>query len=1399
MKYKDDRILVEWFGIRRIHCKIAWIIGWICVVLLFGACMTLSPPESRKQKQMSKKLKGADVAELQIDKKGASVTGKNVLISNHINDISADENNVWIATDLGVSRLDRKANRWTNNTKEDGLGADNVNAVLSETDENIVWFGTSDGVSRYNTVSGEWKTFKSKDGLTGTSVFCIAADGRYIWFGTDGGLNRYDKSTDSWAARAKSDGLSSDSVSAIAVTNEYVWVGTRAQVVGDRWSSRKEGGGVNKYDKTTDSWNRYSKKDGLVDDQISTIAVSENFVYFGTYGKGISVYSKTDQAFIKMYTKTDLLVSNDISSITMDGSSLWIGTANGGAQRYIKPVDTWITYTHQDGLPSDHITDIAIYKNEVWFGSYDSGVSVYDKVANTWTTYQRADTLPDDDIRDIVSDASSKLWIATAGGLTRYDPQTQGWTKFGKESSLTTDEINAISLSESAGSEVDGQLWVGTARGLGNFDERGNRWRFYTASNGGIAEEFITSISIDDKFVWVGTNRGLFYKSLQNSAENNFKPVPQIGDELVNTIAADGEYLWVGTANGLLKYSISSQTVSKSPHSSVGLVEHGLPNNYVNAILPLETEVFVGTRGGLSIYNRNSDAFLTVLPGDNVRALAYDKARHCIWIGASDGLAKYDLKTRQYSNLNNLTNRFSTYNIKTIEVLDDTLWLGTTSGVVEYQISKETVKEHRSLVTRQPLREYGVSNIEFDGDHLWFSNWSGSRNGAIVRYSRRSGTWQRFTREIIFKDTKARSMTNVKQIYVDKGAVWFATDYGVLRYDKALDIWEHFTIKDGLVSNDVRRIEAGEDVVWVSFERGHKINRYDKKSGKWTTIELSNILYYADSVRAMAADGNAVWVGFWSSGLRKVSPDGQEQFFKTEEGEVRRGVRWISVDGDTLWFANWRGSGQGALSRYNKKTGEWTDYSKADVLEDDWIDRIFVGERHVWILYRSWRESGVTGYDKLMDEWTTIKPKGDYWRSGITEICEDGDYLWLATEGDGIKRFHKSSGTWTSFDDRNGLLQNKINERALKVDENYVWVGTPRGLSRYDKKKESWTSYTKRDTLIGKTVHAVTVDSRYVWCGTAEGISRYDKVNGTWKNFRKKGGYQRMITSSGSFSWWEPESTDSLIDNNVSALAVDDRYLWVGTRAGACRYDKITDRWDRFTKRNGLPGEDISAVIVDGYDVWMGTNNGICKFPRMSDDLNAWVSFTSGIEIKPDMSKEYAATLVSNEVWALAADDNYIWVGTMRGVSRYDKKKDLWTTFTTEDGLPANSISSIVVDGDIVWFGSDSGAAMYDKRTKDWVTFTVDDGLASNRITCIAKDKKEIWFGTFDAGVMRYDKETKTWSSYTRKEGLAHNCVLSLAVDGDYLWIGTQQGLSRFDKTNYTWTTYTEYQDSEDI
>ena len=1375
-------------------CRIIIAIAMLACLLSMVSCLTFNPDHGTGEQPEQKTGKRDAQSEIFTKVKG-NASREKVLLSNKIRCVAADDNNVWVATDRGVSRLLRQENEWIHYSTSGGLASDDVQTIAI--DNNLVWFATADGVSQYDASSGKWKTFKKREGLSSDTVQCIAVDGNYVWFGTDNGLNRYDKRIDSWALRNKKDGMSTNNIESIAVEAEYVWVGTQPDRQRDRgnfWDEGprgrgKPGAGVNRYHRRTDSWNTYSKADGLADDKMTTIAVGEDEVWFGTRDDGVSLYSKTDQTFVKSYTKTDVLSSDKINSIAVDGSQVWFATANAGAQRYLKTVNTWVKYTVDDGLASNNVTWIAVHGNEVWFATYESGLSRYDKISNKWVTYVKSDSLADNDLKVVKADSSGRMWIGTGLGLSVYDPQNREWLNYQRKDGLVTDYIMDVEMDNEA-------VWIGTSRGVGHLDEKTGKWKFYNHNNG-LTKDFVTSLVHAGGDLWAGSQGGFFRFKADEDKWIDVGTDFGLSDQLITDLAFDGNaYLWIGTDDGIWRYELDGGKATRYG------TDEGLASGHVNSIVVAgEGLVYAGTQRGLCIYKDGAwEKAPLDIPNENIRALALDGKT--LWLGTMAGLAKYDREQNQ-AEMVNIDGGPPNCNIRYIYIKGDSLWLGTTAGLL--QISKadgSLIEEYRASLVKEPFRESSVSNIEFDGDYVWFSNWMASTNGAIVRYDRKDKTWRRFSRIDILQDTKARAPSEVRRILVTDQYVWFATDYGLLRYDKSLDTWKRYTMEDGLALNDLKYVVETAKSVWTSTSGTIDVSRYDKKTEKWEVIDLPPVPGRPESMgwlEYMESDGSNVWFGSWSRicGLRQYNEEEDKWYFHTRKvGLSQTSVEWISIDGDRVWVAHgWRSNAP--LSYYDKSSKKWTMLSSGTI--PGAARKIIVGEKSVWVIAESRGPDSVARYDKINDEWTIVKPKSGY-MGNATDLVEDGDYVWMSTFNEGINRFHMASGTWSNFNDRTGLLQNHVNERALKVDDRYLWAGTPRGLSMYDKKTETWTSYSNAETLIGNEVRAVVADERYVWCGTSQGLSRYDKQYGTWTNFRKKGGRQFISFGRDSWSFWEPEDEDSLVDNDINSLAIDDRYLWVGTKNGASRYDRIADRWDRYNRHTGLPNEDIAAIVVDGYDVWAGTGAGLSKYPRMSDDPNAWVTYSSGIEIKPMVvSEEYAKSMVSDKIWSLAADGKYVWVGTRIGLSQYDKGRDTWTTYTREDGLASDAVSSIAVAENQIWFGSDNGVTMYDKNSQDWTIFTADQGLSSDKITCIATDGDEIWFGSFDTGVTRYNMKTKEWRIYTKKEGLAHNSVISIAIDGNLVWFGTSRGLSRYDKTTNTWTTFTQFYGQEDV
>jgi len=164
------------------------------------------------------------------------------------------------------------------------------------------------------------------------------------------------------------------------------------------------------------------------------------------------------------------------------------------------------------------------------------------------------------------------------------------------------------------------------------------------------------------------------------------------------------------------------------------------------------------------------------------------------------------------------------------------------------------------------------------------------------------------------------------------------------------------------------------------------------------------------------------------------------------------------------------------------------------------------------------------------------------------------------------------------------------------------------------------------------------------------------------------------------------------------------------------------------------------------------------SFAQQQQDL--WTTFTT------------ADGLVSNSVYDICeSSDGTIWFGTNFGVSLY--KDGIWTTFTTDDGLASNRVLTMIESSDgAMWIGTyGGGVSCY--KDGIWLTYTKADGLSSNYIIAIFESQdKTIWFGTEDKGICGY--QDGKWLTFTEKEGLASNSINAVFESRDKtLWCGT--------------------------
>jgi len=272
---------------------------------------------------------------------------------------------------------------WKHYTTKTGLPNDHIFAV--EASKSHVWIGTEDGLARLDKKTGQIETWKEEDGLPWRVVSSLAMNELTgeLWIGMfGGGLARFSGGRfDHW--HQLNSGLINDVVYGPAIENDHVWIATTA--------------GASRFNTVTGEWTIYTEKNAPME-EIWNYGVSYNDgkVYLGIWGSGVLEFDVATERW-KDYLdpdgemEIDLYRDDGIVHVITTGTSyidgvLWVSSYFGG-NRY--DGRHWRGYfAHDCGLPSDFINAvIGRSANEAWFGT-DKGLgAVMDFASDTWVIY----------------------------------------------------------------------------------------------------------------------------------------------------------------------------------------------------------------------------------------------------------------------------------------------------------------------------------------------------------------------------------------------------------------------------------------------------------------------------------------------------------------------------------------------------------------------------------------------------------------------------------------------------------------------------------------------------------------------------------------------------------------------------------------------------------------------------------------------------------------------------------------------------------------------------------------------------------------------------------------------------------------------------------------------------
>ncbi|MBN2347256.1 MAG: PAS domain S-box protein [Bacteroidales bacterium] len=607
--------------------------------------------------------------------------------------------------------------------------------------------------------------------------------------------------------------------------------------------------------------------------------------------------------------------------------------------------------------------------------------------------------------------------------------------------------------------------------------------------------------------------------------------------------------------------------------------------------------------------------------------------------------------------------------------------------------------------------------------------WLGTNNG-LNRYN--GYDFEHFLPDVL--DSNKISNNVISYLHEDReGFLWIATEFGLNRFDRITETFTRFlSVEENsntMSSNIISAIcEDSEGAIWIGTKNGG-LNRYNKKTQDFTrfsyltdsnytiytmhqdilnpdifwigtqnglftfnkesllfepvdaVVKLQNGMEFPPSIQDIiqGTDGT-LYIGTWSLGLFKYTKD-QRILAKISLGNSIQSsnpitIRSLLVDGNDLWA----GTKENGLYKINLQTESVNHYTN--------IDNEQITDYSIISLYKDlagiiWVGTNLNGFFKLNNKiksFNTLTPNSDSKlrlnSRIVTTIFEDSkNNLWIGTRENGLNKISNNK-KHISYINTNSPVGYSLNmnyiHSIIETTENgipYLWVSTDGGgINKINLLNNKISIIQTKFSTPG------SISNNYIYA-----LKSYDKNHmliGSW-GVSNQGGLDILnISTNKSVNLKNDiKNINSLSTNIVLCIFIDKSgMVWLGTKGGGL---------NRFTVKN------IDAKIPED----IGTFKRFQHDPYNPQSIN------------------------NNDVYCIYEDRNGVfWIGTGGGgLNKFDRTKEIFKHYTTEDGLLDNIIYGILEDDhNNLWISTGKGIAVFNPKSEEFRSYNRIDGLSNN-------------------------------------------------------------------------------------
>ncbi len=673
------------------------------------------------------------------------------------------------------------------------------------------------------------------DGLSNSLIQSIGQDKHgFMWIGTANGLNIYDgtKFTHYFSAPDIATTLPGNSISVMSFANDSVWVGTRSglclmDVISKRCRRIDLGNNI-------DIRSLFLEKESKI-------------LWIGT-NTGLVKYNTNNRTYQEFNTSNSNISHNVVRAIHKDSDdNLWVGTFDklnmlSQNSTVFKVIDLKMDY--RPSIKNNLTMSILPYNENtdslLWIGT-ETGLVLFNRLTNSTQFFREENSgLPNSTIKTISSAKSGKIWIGTDFGLAKlsndFEITTYHHDPF-KSNSLTNSIVWAIFEDSS------GAIWFGTNNGLSILPTSVNRFQFFPMTfirDNNIAGYEIRDIIEDSKGdYWLATQFGVINYNPEKKLFETFNSKQPAKRKLaINGTRRLFEdrlgRIWIATNGGVIIWNKATEKLER--YTADFNSNSGLRTNYIENFHELDDgTILVSTYKGLHKAIESNDEIKFEFIG-NVNAVIQGKEN--LWSHSKTSLFSINPVTFEQKAVLELAKENISARIYTMLLSNDnTLWLGTNNGLLQYDIKTGTNK----LFEVKSNKNYPLINLLEDKDgNIWASSYS-----AILKFSTISKEYEIYPND---DEIQIRSFTYECCSKCKNGDLIFGGQDGFIRFSPETIAKSEFNPPVYITKLVISNREVKSEELFnerkilnqpISFTNSMKLN-YDERS---FSLEFSSLQY----------------------------------------------------------------------------------------------------------------------------------------------------------------------------------------------------------------------------------------------------------------------------------------------------------------------------------------------------------------------------------------------------------------------------------------------------------------------------------------------------------------------------------------------------------------------------